>query len=76
MLFFFLFLVLIFVGYRYSNDAELRKSLALDAEVQNEFIRQREHLEILLSKEQSNKGSKLIFIFISSINNNLLLFTL
>ncbi|XP_053692096.1 cilia- and flagella-associated protein 57 [Sabethes cyaneus] len=33
--------------HRYSDDKELQKSLALDEDVQNEFLRQREHLEKL-----------------------------
>lgn len=34
--------------HRYSDDKSLKQALELDAEVQNEFIRQREHLEKMI----------------------------
>ncbi|XP_058814914.1 cilia- and flagella-associated protein 57 [Topomyia yanbarensis] len=42
--------------HRYSDNKELQKSLALDEDVQNEFLRQREHLEKLMksAKLKSN----------------------
>ncbi|XP_035915826.1 cilia- and flagella-associated protein 57 [Anopheles stephensi] len=42
--------------HRYSNDKELQKSLALDEDVQNEFLRQREYLE-RLTKSAKQKAS-------------------
>lgn len=55
--------------HRYADDKSLRKSLEQDADVENEFLRQRDHLEKLLEsyrqKEkkaalESNTGAKLI----------------
>uniref|UniRef100_A0A1Q3G5C9 Putative golgin subfamily protein n=1 Tax=Culex tarsalis TaxID=7177 RepID=A0A1Q3G5C9_CULTA len=43
--------------HRYSDDKELQKSLALDEDVQNEFLRQREHLE-KLTKNAKLKGNQ------------------
>uniref|UniRef100_A0A6E8VUB9 Uncharacterized protein n=1 Tax=Anopheles coluzzii TaxID=1518534 RepID=A0A6E8VUB9_ANOCL len=42
--------------HRYSNDKELQKSLALDEDVQNEFLRQREYLE-RMTKSAKQKAS-------------------
>ncbi|CRK95668.1 CLUMA_CG009126, isoform A [Clunio marinus] len=43
--------------HRYGSDAELQKTLLLDVEVQNEFARQREYYEKLLTKQSSSKIS-------------------
>lgn len=59
----------VFFFFRYSNDAELRKSLELDANVQEEFSRHRESLQKLTQnnstshntqKSSANKIEKLI----------------
>lgn len=42
------------VYHRYSDDKALKKSLELDAEVENEFMRQRDHLEKLVEKYKTN----------------------
>ncbi|XP_065072592.1 cilia- and flagella-associated protein 57 [Ochlerotatus camptorhynchus] len=44
--------------HRYSDDKELQKSLALDEDVQNEFLRQREHLEKLTKSSKMKSGQK------------------
>ncbi|XP_058450791.1 cilia- and flagella-associated protein 57 [Malaya genurostris] len=44
--------------HRYSDDKELQKSLALDEDVQNEFLRQREHLEKIMKSAKSKCNSK------------------
>ena len=49
--------------HRYSDDTELKKSLALDIDVQNEFIRQREHLE-KITKNIKSRDSECGSVFI------------
>lgn len=44
--------------HRYANDTELRKTLQLDVEVQNEFTRQREYFEKMLKNETSSTKTK------------------
>lgn len=44
--------------HRYADDSDLKKSLALDAEVDSEFQRQREHLERLTSGNKSKTTDK------------------
>lgn len=44
--------------HRYANDTELKKALMLDIEVQNEFSRQREYFEKLLSNESTGAKAK------------------
>lgn len=44
--------------HRYSDDKELQKSLALDEDVQNEFLRQREHLEKMTKNAKMKSGQK------------------
>lgn len=53
--------------HRYTDDRALRKALEQDADVENEFMRQRAHLEMLLEsyrqkekKVESNSKAKLI----------------
>jgi cilia- and flagella-associated protein 57 len=45
--------------HRYSNDAELKKTLELDVEVQNEFMRQREYFEKMKMNETTSKTKRL-----------------
>lgn len=44
--------------HRYANKSELKKTLQLDVEVQNEFLRQRDYYEKMISPETSSPGSK------------------
>lgn len=39
--------------HRYSNNLELKKTLQLDVEIQNEFLRQRDYFERMLKSESS-----------------------
>ena len=41
--------------HRYANDSELKKTLELDVEVQNEFMRQREYLEKMNENSSTSK---------------------
>lgn len=44
--------------HRYANKSELKKTLQLDVEVQNEFTRQREYFEKMISSDASSPSSK------------------
>lgn len=44
--------------HRYANDLELKKTLQLDVEVQNEFLRQRDYFEKMLFSDSSPGKSK------------------
>lgn len=45
--------------HRYANELELKKTLQLDVEVENEFTRQREYFEkIMTSESSSSKGKR------------------
>lgn len=43
---------------RYANDPELKKTLSLDSEIQNEFNRQREHFEKTLAETKAKQVKK------------------
>lgn len=45
--------------HRYANDTELKKTLQLDVEVQNEFTRQRDYFEKALTSDASTKAKGL-----------------
>lgn len=44
--------------HRYANKSELKKTLQLDVEVQNEFIRQREYFEKMINTDSSSSSGK------------------
>lgn len=44
--------------HRYSNDSELKNTLALDTEVQNEFNRQRDHFEKVIAETKTKQVKK------------------
>ncbi|XP_035778469.1 cilia- and flagella-associated protein 57-like [Anopheles albimanus] len=44
--------------HRYAEDKEMQRSLALDEDVQNEFLRQREYLERMTSKSAKQKSAQ------------------
>lgn len=44
--------------HRYANDTQLKKTLMLDIEVQNEFFRQREYFEKMLTNETSSSSKR------------------
>lgn len=46
--------------HRYANETELKKTLQLDVEVQNEFTRQREYFEKILTKDKATKAKGLV----------------
>lgn len=46
--------------HRYSNDLELKKTLQLDVEVQNEFLRQRDYFERMLNSDSASAKSKAV----------------
>ena len=45
--------------HRYSSDTELKKTLQLDVEVQNEFLRQRDYFEKMLTNDASSAKPKI-----------------